>query len=147
MYIVGRFLQGSSGGVVWTVGLALISDVAGPENVATLMGYPGIALSFGLILGPLIGGIVYDKAGYYAVFGVCFGILVVDVALRLIMKDIPRNNSQQSDVSTALPPSAYVEVVGEAAACASEISTTRASKPQSTSIVRITGSSSYWLVV
>lgn len=89
-FAVGRFIQGASGAVVWTVGLALISDVAVTGNIAHLMGYPGVAMSLGIATGPLIGGVVYEKAGYYAVFGVCFGILVFDVALRLLMKDPPK---------------------------------------------------------
>lgn len=73
--------------MVWTVGLALISDVVTNDNVAQMMGYPSLAMSLGLALGPLIGGIVYEREGYYPVFGVCFGILGLDVILRLLMKD------------------------------------------------------------
>lgn len=87
MFVVGRFVQGASGAIVWTVGLALISDVADGSNIAQLMGYPSIAMSLGMIISPLIGGVVYEREGYYAVFGVCFGILILDVLLRIIMKE------------------------------------------------------------
>lgn len=105
-FVVGRFIQGASGGVVWTVGLALISDVADDNNIAQLMGYPGAAMSMGLVFGPLIGGIVYERAGYYPVFGICFGILVLDVVLRILMKEPrknhPHHSSQGSDQSFSI---------------------------------------------
>ncbi|KAA8917763.1 hypothetical protein TRICI_000071 [Trichomonascus ciferrii] len=85
LFMVGRVIQGLSAAVVWTVGLAVIADTAKPNQVAYLMAFPGIGMNLGTFCGPLVGGIVYDRAGYYPVFYVCFGILVVDVVLRLLM--------------------------------------------------------------
>jgi MFS family permease len=85
LFMVGRVIQGLSAAVVWTVGLAVIADTAKPHQVAYLMAFPGIGMNMGMFCGPLVGGIVYDRAGYYPVFYVCFGILVVDVVLRLLM--------------------------------------------------------------
>lgn len=64
--VVGRLLQGMSGAVVWVVGLALLVDTVGRERVGESMGVVSVALSLGMFLGPLLGGIVYDKGGYYA---------------------------------------------------------------------------------
>lgn len=85
LYMVGRVLQGLSAGVVWTVGLAIIADTGEPENLAYLMSFPGIGSALGVFFGPFIGGIVYQNAGYYAVFFVCFGVIVFDIGLRLAM--------------------------------------------------------------
>lgn len=85
LYMVGRVVQGISAAVVWVVGLAIIADVGDSSNIAYLMSFPGIGLSMGMFLGPLVGGIVYERAGYNAVFYVCFGVLAIDIALRLIM--------------------------------------------------------------
>jgi MFS family permease len=52
------------------------------------MGYVGLAMSVGIMLAPLLGGIVYDTAGYTAVFAMCFGILGFDIALRLLMVEV-----------------------------------------------------------
>ena len=41
--------------------------------------------SFGLIVSPLLGGIVYAKAGYMAVFGMALGLICVDIVMRLCM--------------------------------------------------------------
>lgn len=85
LYFVGRLVQGISAGVVWTIGLAIIADTGDYDNMAFLMSFPGIGTSLGTFLGPLIGDVVYERAGYYPVFYICFGILLVDVVLRLFM--------------------------------------------------------------
>lgn len=85
LYFVGRLVQGISAGVVWTVGLAIIADTGTSDNMAFLMSFPGIGTALGTFLGPLIGGVTYQRAGYYPVFYICFGILAVDVVLRLFM--------------------------------------------------------------
>jgi len=37
----------------------------------------------GILLAPLLGGVVYSHAGYYAVFAMAFGLIAVDILLRL----------------------------------------------------------------
>lgn len=83
--IAGRVLQGVSAAVVWVVGLALLVDTVGSEEVGQAMGYVGLSMSLGILLAPLLGGVVYDAAGYYAVFAMAFGLIVVDIILRLAM--------------------------------------------------------------
>ncbi|RPA97524.1 MFS general substrate transporter [Choiromyces venosus 120613-1] len=83
--IIGRFLQGVSAAIIWTVGLALIADTVGKGEVAQSMGIVSVAMSGGIFLAPLLGGIVYDKGGYYAVFSIAFGLLALDIFIRLIL--------------------------------------------------------------
>ncbi|KAG9235842.1 MFS transporter-like protein [Amylocarpus encephaloides] len=85
LLVVGRFCQGLSAAVVWTVGLALLSDTIEKENIGQAMGYIAAATSIGSLLGPLLGGIVYDHAGYYATFAMGFAIIGFDICLRLLM--------------------------------------------------------------
>ena len=42
-------------------------------------------LNLGLLMGPFLAGIIYDRAGYYAVFGTILAILAFDFLLRLVM--------------------------------------------------------------
>lgn len=83
--ILGRILQGMSGAVVWVVGLALVADTVGVDGVGEALGYMGLSMSIGVIIAPLIGGVVFERAGYYAVFGVSFALLGVDIVLRLAL--------------------------------------------------------------
>ncbi|KAF7569063.1 AraJ, Arabinose efflux permease [Pyrenophora tritici-repentis] len=83
--IVGRVLQGASAAVVWVVGLALLADTVPQDRLATATGWLSIGMSLGLLISPLLGGLVYDKAGYNAVFAMCYGLVGLDVILRLLL--------------------------------------------------------------
>ncbi|KAG5366176.1 putative MFS-type transporter C18.02 [Yarrowia sp. B02] len=85
VYDLGRFIQGASGGIVWVSGLAILADASDSDTIGMFMGFPDIGMSLGTFVGPTIGGAVYDKVGYNAVFYVSFGVLGLDVILRLIM--------------------------------------------------------------
>lgn len=82
---VGRVLQGLSGAVVWVVGLALLVDTVGSEGIGEAMGYVGLGLSVSTLLGPLLGGIVFAKGGYYAVFAMQYGLICLDIFMRVMM--------------------------------------------------------------
>ena len=49
------------------------------------MGFVFSGNTLGLLFAPLIAGIVYDRAGYYAVFGIIFGVFGFDLLLRAFM--------------------------------------------------------------
>lgn len=95
--IVARVLQGISAAVVWTVGippslnrltvlgLALVVDTVGEARIGQAMAYVSSAMSMGLILGPVLGGIIYDREGYYAAFALAFALIGLDFVLRVIL--------------------------------------------------------------
>lgn len=84
LLVLGRLLQGLSAAIVWSVGLALLADTFG-DKIGQAMGYSAISMSMGLLVSPAIGGAVFEKAGYYAVYYVAFGCIVVDIIIRLIL--------------------------------------------------------------
>ena len=81
----GRVLQGMSAAVVWVVGLALLVDTVGGDEIGQAMGYVGIAMSLGVLLAPLLGGVVFESSGYYSVWAMAFALIGFDVVLRLVM--------------------------------------------------------------
>lgn len=83
--IVARVLQGVAAAVVWTVGLALLVDTVGPHEVGQMMGYVTISMSVAILVAPLLGGVVYDRTGYYGVYYMAFALIVIDIVLRLTM--------------------------------------------------------------
>ncbi|RYC65439.1 hypothetical protein CHU98_g778 [Xylaria longipes] len=114
LFVLGRVLQGLSAAVVWSVGCALLVDTMG-SKVGLAMGYINISMSIGLLLAPVIGGVVYNNAGYYAVYYVAFGVVGLDIALRLIMieKKVarrwirdPETEDPQIDVEKTSPTNA-----------------------------------------
>lgn len=80
--VVGRMFQGISAALVWTVGVALLLDTVEKDAVGQAMGYVSLGMTAGTVLGPLLGGLVYHAGGYYAVFGMAFGVILVDIILR-----------------------------------------------------------------
>ncbi|CDM31403.1 hypothetical protein DTO013E5_523 [Penicillium roqueforti] len=85
LWIVGRLFQGAAAAVVWTAGLALIVDTIGKDDLGQAIGYVSMAISIGTLAGPLLGGVVYENGGYYAVFGLAFGFIALDIILRLLL--------------------------------------------------------------
>ncbi|KAF2115128.1 MFS transporter-like protein [Lophiotrema nucula] len=83
--VIGRVLQGISAAVVWVVGLALIADTVPQERLGQAMGYVGLGMSVGILVAPLLGGIVFEHAGYNAVFAMAYALIGVDIVLRLLL--------------------------------------------------------------
>jgi MFS family permease len=86
-----RMLQGASASIVWAVGLALLVDVIGPKDIGVAMGWVSLGLSLGNTLGPVLGGIVYNRAGQYAAFTMGFATIAVDFVMRCLLRETNRS--------------------------------------------------------
>jgi multidrug resistance protein len=75
-----RLLQGAADGVMWVAGFALIADLYGPEDRPRVMGYVMSGTSFGIMVGPSIGGWLYQVGGIRLPF-VFVSVLAVVSAL------------------------------------------------------------------
>ena len=84
---LSRFLQGLSAAIVWTVGLALLVDTVGQQDVGQWMGYVLTSVNAGILVAPLAGGLLYDSLGYLSLFVVMVGLIAVDILLRLVMME------------------------------------------------------------
>jgi len=78
--------------VVWTVAITVMTDHIGTNGLSQAMGYVAIARSVGIVIGPLLGGVVYARVGYYAVYAMVFAFLVFDIVFRLVLTEarVPR---------------------------------------------------------
>ncbi|QSS49191.1 MFS amine transporter [Histoplasma capsulatum var. duboisii H88] len=85
LFVVARAMQGLSGGAVGAVGMALAVDTVPKERIGQAMGYVSLALTWGVLFGPIVGGVMFTKAGYYAAFAVPIALLCIDIVLRLLM--------------------------------------------------------------
>jgi MFS family permease len=99
LLVLGRILQGLSAGVVWTVGQALLVDTVGQKEIGQTLGWVSLSMSMGILVAPLLGGIVYEKAGYYPVFYMAFALVALDIFLRLAL--IEKKVARQWDVRDA----------------------------------------------
>jgi MFS family permease len=81
--MVARALQGAATAMVTVAGLAIVTDVADKRKLGQMIGYIGTAMTLGFVSGPLFGGIVFEIGGFYAVCGMAFVIITLDLLLRL----------------------------------------------------------------
>ena len=101
--VSARIFQGISTAFVWVVAMALLVDTVGPTQIGMDMGYVGTVSAIGVAAGPLLGGVVYARGGYYAVFAMAFALLGVDIVLRfLLIEKISVRGWENDSVSTAV---------------------------------------------
>ena len=102
--VAGRILQGASAAFVWTVALALLSDTVGKEQSGQALGYCALSYSLGVLVAPLLGGVVYAQAGYYAVFAMTFAVIALDIVLRLLIIEKKAAKKWLPDEQSPIPP-------------------------------------------
>ena len=121
MLVVGRVLQGLASAFVWVVGFALLADSFPSEEMGTAIGFAVLGFTTATLVGPVLGGVVYARAGYYAVFYMAFGLITLDLVFRVLMVErrVAARWLEREDkrtVSEAVhPPYAYEEKTPPAA--------------------------------
>lgn len=85
--LLSRLFQGAASAILYTVGLAVLVESVKKDEVGRYMGSAMSCNNFGIILSPLLGGILYKAAGKKAVLGVMVGLSGIDITLRLIMQE------------------------------------------------------------
>ncbi|EKG15807.1 Tetracycline resistance protein TetA/multidrug resistance protein MdtG [Macrophomina phaseolina MS6] len=83
--LIARVLQGIAAAVVWTIGLALCLETVGSDKLGRTIGSIFSFISVGNLAAPVLGGVLYEKAGYPGVFGIGFAVLAVDFIMRLLV--------------------------------------------------------------
>lgn len=79
-------------------------DTVGNERIGHAVGFTSMSLSLGLFAGPIVGGFVYDSAGYFAVFIPAFVLITVEIILRLLLRPVPRQSiGQDQQHDSAVP--------------------------------------------
>ena len=128
--VLARVLQGFANTVVWTTGLAIMVDTAGEALVGEYMGYVRLALNAGTLVAPLLGGVVFARSGYNAVFAMSLGLIGVDILLRLVMieRHVAEQQSAVQDGDEESIASRSIDMNGTARASLSPLRRPRKSK-------------------
>lgn len=79
----GRIIQGAGAACTWTAGMALVAKYC-VHNRVQAMGWAMLGATTGSVVGPLVGGELFDKFGYAAPFYFAFGLIAVDTFLRVV---------------------------------------------------------------
>src|SRR5438093_9583164 len=69
-----RLVQGAADAVTWVVGFALIADLYGPDERGRVMGMVMSGTGFALMVGPTLGGWLYEIGGIRLPFIVVAGL-------------------------------------------------------------------------
>jgi multidrug resistance protein len=79
MLFAARLVQGAADGMTWIVGFALIADLYGPEERGRAMGLAMAGSSLGIIIGPVLGGWLYEIGGIRLPFLFVAALAVADL--------------------------------------------------------------------
>lgn len=97
---VARSLQGASAGTVFTAGLSLLVAGIDRDEVGGWIGLVFSGMTAGLTFAPMLGGIIYTRAGYFAVFAVALVVILVPFVLCLLYVDPKRGQqSKESEIT------------------------------------------------
>ena len=94
-----RVLQGAAAGATWSVGLSMLADVYAPADLGVVMGTVLSANTVGFLIGPPVGGFLYQYVAPRAPFYLAAGLALLDVGARLFIRPRSLSHQQlQSDV-------------------------------------------------
>jgi multidrug resistance protein len=81
MLFAARLLQGAADAITWIVGFAMIADLYRPEERGRAMGLAMAGSTLGIIIGPFIGGWLYEVGGIRLPFLFVAALAVVDLVV------------------------------------------------------------------
>lgn len=132
LIIFARALQGASEALVWVSGIAFLVSQVDEANLGVCMGYTTLGATIGELIGPLLGGYLYEKLGHWSVFGVVEIVIAADIVLRLLVKE-KDSTTQQHTPADVVKGDSETEPLLEAAAA---VSHGTISRPLSTDVER-----------
>ncbi len=91
LLVLAKLMQGTAASTTWSSGLALITDHF-TTNRAQMLGYALLGNTIGLVIGPLLGGFLFEKFDFKFPFIIAACFMAVDIFLRLKWVDNIRAN-------------------------------------------------------
>lgn len=92
--LVARLLQGVAAAATWTAGLALVADSYPAAKRGWALGVVLQGMTVGLLVGPPLGGWLYELGGFRLPFLVAAALAAVDgLARALLLADPPRGDA------------------------------------------------------
>ncbi len=94
LMFAGRIVQGAGAACTWTAGMALVAKYC-VKNRVRAMGFAMLGATTGSIVGPFVGGEIFDKFGYQVPFYVAYALIAVDALLRIVFTPATTNPQAQ----------------------------------------------------
>jgi multidrug resistance protein len=98
MLFAARILQGAADAMTWIVGFAMIADLYSPEERGRAMGLAMAGSTAGIIIGPVLGGWLYEIGGIRLPFLAVAGLAAAD----MIVFAVVAPDTKGSGVATPL---------------------------------------------
>lgn len=117
LLLLGRVMQGAAASATWTAGLALIAAHY-PQKRVEMIGFALMGSTAGSLLGPVIGGALYQAGGYVLPFAATGALVAIDAGLRVSLLLRDRGNAGARPDLRALLLDRSVLVVAAAVALA-----------------------------
>ncbi len=83
--MAARVMQGVSAAIVNTLGLALLADTVDRDQLGFWMGVAMSGMTLGILVGPPLAAVVYERVGYTWVFAMALVVIAIDMVLRLVI--------------------------------------------------------------
>ncbi|MFT4127739.1 MAG: DHA2 family efflux MFS transporter permease subunit [Gordonia sp. (in: high G+C Gram-positive bacteria)] len=96
MLVAFRVVQGLGGGLLMPIGMMILTKAAGPERVGSVMAVLGIPMLLGPIGGPILGGLLIEKASWHWVFLINIPIGVIALVYAWFALDNDDDTSRPS---------------------------------------------------
>jgi len=111
---VARAVQGAAAGMTWTSGLALLAAAFPAERRGRALGFAMAGMSLGSVVGPAVGGRLFDWGGPRMPFWIAAGWTLAEFSLLLVVRlpSGPRVATTESSVSGGLSLRGYERIAG-----------------------------------
>jgi PPP family 3-phenylpropionic acid transporter len=77
-----ELLHGLSFGLYWSAGINHVQKIAPKAYLQTFIGiYSTLSNNAGGIFGTIIGGSIYERYGYFYIWGLCFLLMIISCIL------------------------------------------------------------------
>jgi MFS family permease len=101
LMVVARFCQGAASAALWIAALALIAEHYAAKRVE-MIGYAYTGSTAGTILGPLLGGVLYQRIGYRLPFFTTEFLIAFDAVLLFYLVPEVKARRAHSNISGLL---------------------------------------------
>lgn len=115
--IAFRVAQGIGASMVAAIGGALIFQVFPPEERGKAMGFLGIVIGGGALVGPGLGGFIVDHLGWQSIFLINVPIGIILLGSALLYLKIPEVTTQKFEMDWIGAGALFVAVVSLMLAC------------------------------
>ncbi len=111
--LAARLLQGFAGGALWSAGLALLADVFPPEGRDRALGTVMAAMSLGPLIGPPLGGLLFEWGSYQLPFLLATGLsAATGLLLGWLLREPLQRQRQATDYGVFLTDANSLLIVG-----------------------------------